>query len=224
MASRMEKYYKEDTYSKRSTRNRDLYDSIYRDTDYADINITPQSRTINIEELREMIGEKKPEREEKKVIEPINFEETKSYDLKEMMDKARETKVDDDKKRSLSNTQYNILKNLTIKKENDMDSLVDTIATKSLINEDKDLFDDLKSMDNTTVGVPSDLNEIFKQDFDATRNMDETFFTKSMKLDPQDFETINSGLEKNNKMMKIIFILIIIVIVIVLGIIICMVI
>ena len=110
-----------------------------------------------------------------------------------------------------------------IKKEEnkDLKDLIDTITTKSLINEDRDLFEDLKSLDNTSIGIPSELNDVFKENKeDFTKTMDETFFTKSMKLNPKDFDTLNSNLERNNKMMKIIFILIIIVIIIILGIII----
>lgn len=218
MNSRMEKYYKEEVLN-RSSKNKDLYKSIYEENDYEDINIAPKTRTINMNELRQMVSNKQPSRLEKKEIKPISIEEDKVYDLNETLDKAKESYEKDDKKRSLSNTQYDILKNLKVKDNgsNDLRELIDTISTKHLIDEDKDLFDDLKSLDDTTVGVPSDINGVFK---DETRKMDETFFTKSMKLDTNDFETINTGIEKNNKMMKMLFILIIILIVIVLGIII----
>lgn len=222
MNSRMEKYYKEDTVPKRSTRNQDLYDSIYDDINYTDFDINPQSRTINLEELRKLINPDDKQREIKReMIAQYNLEEdNKNYDVNEVLDKAKSTKVDDDKKRSISNTQYNILKNINLKNnsETDLKDLINTITTKNLINEDKDLFEDLKSLDNTTVGVPNDLNEIFKEDADGeTRSMDETFFTKSMKLNTKDFESINNSLEKNNKLMRIIFIMIVLVILIILG-------
>ncbi len=226
MNSRMEKYYKEDSVPKRSTRNQDLYKNINEEVDYSSIDINPQTKTINLEELRKMLDTREIRKEvvqKKDIIEEV--EDEKNYDLNYVLNQARSNKVDDDKKRSISNTQYNILKTIDLKNNPTMDlkDLIDTITTKNLVNEDKDLFDDLKSNDNTVVGVPSDLNEIFKESNDDTRVMDETFFTKSMKLDPKDFETINTSLEKNNKMMKIIFIMIIAVIIIILGIIVVMV-
>ena len=217
MNSRMEKYYKDDELPRRSTKNKKLYESIYNDTDY-EVNITPKARTIDMEELKKLISNNKKQVERRK-MESFNIEEEeKSYDLNEAIEEARNKKTNDDKKRSISNTQYDILKNLKLKKsdDDDLDDVVNTIANKDLLGEDLDLFENLKSLDDTTVGLPTE----YDIKTDKTRQMDDSFFTKSMKLAPSDFETINTGLEKNNKMMKILFILILILIIIVLGIII----
>ena len=211
MNSRMEKYYKDDDLPKRSTKNQKLYETIYNDSDYEEVSITPKARTINIEELREMINSR-PKRIERKQIEP-EIEEEKKYDLNDAIEKARQGKVIDDKKRSISNTSYDVLKGIKIKKDSDnINDVLDTISTRNLLGDDLDLFDNLKSLDDTTVGEP------IKDD--KTRQMDDSFFTKSMKLGPSDFETLNDGLEKNSKLMKIIFVLILVLIFIVLGIII----
>ena len=217
MNSRMEKYYKDDELPTRSSKNQKLYESIYDNTDY-DVNITPKARTINIDELRQMINNNKKQVERRK-IESFNIEDDeKSYDLNEAIEEARNRKVNDDRKRSISNTQYDILKNLKLKKNDsdNLDDVLDTISTKNLIGEDLDLFENLKSLDDTTVGLPTEYDIKSEQ----TRQMDDSFFTKSMKLAPTDFETINTGIEKSNKMMKILFILILVLIIIVLGIII----
>ncbi len=215
MNSRMEKYYKDDSLPKRSVKNQQLYDSIYNDSDYQEVNITPKARTINIDELRQMINGNSKKVERKQL--PTNFEEDeKKYDLSDAFEKARSTKVVDDRKRSISNTQYDILKNIKLKKtdSDDLSDVLNTLSTKNLVGDDLDLFENLESLDNTTVGLPTD--EIIK---DKTVQMDDSFFTKSMKLGPSDFETINSGIEQNSKMMKIIFILILVLIAIVFGII-----
>ncbi len=214
MNSRMEKYYKDDSLPKRSVKNQSLYDSIYSDSDYQEINVTPKAKTINIEELRKMINNS-PKVVQRKQL-PTNFEEeSESYDLSDALEKAKSNKVNDDRKRSISNTQYDILKGIKLKKDSDdLSDVLNTLSTNNLINDD--LFQSLESLDNTTVGLPTDEIESAK---DKTRQMDDSFFTKSMKLGPSDFETINSGLEQNSKMMKIIFILIVVLIVIVFGII-----
>ena len=217
MNSRMEKYYKDDDLPKRSTKNQKLYESIYEDTDYNDVNIAPKARTIDIDELKEMINNNKKQVQRRK-IESINFdEEDKNYDLNDAIEKARYNKVDDDRKRSISNTQYDILKGIKLRNNNEtLDEMLDTISTKNLLGDDLDLFENLKSLDDTTVGLPTE-QEIKKE---ATSQMDDSFFTKSMKLEADDFENINNGIEKNNKLMKIMFILILVLIIIVLGIII----
>ena len=211
MNSRMEKYYKNDDIPKRSVKNKDLYDSIYDDVNYNEINIVPKERVVDINELREIINSS-PKKVERKKVEIPTFDDD-SYDLNDALDKARNNKVDDLKRRSISNTEYDILKNVKIKKDSkSLEDLINTVSTKNLLSDDLDLFDNLKSVDNTTVGIPS------YDDIEKTK-MDDSFFTKSMKLGPSDFENINNGLEKNNKMMKMIFILIIVLIAIVLGII-----
>ena len=221
MNSRMEKYYKDEDLPKRSVKNKDLYESIYEDNDYQEVNVSPKERTIDIEELRKMIHNT-PKRVERKKIESIPLDdEDESYDLNDAIERARSNKVIDDKKRSISNTQYDILKNIKIRDANttSLDDVLDASSNKNLITEDLDLFDNLKSLDDTTVGEPTS----YDMNSEKTRTMDDSFFTKSMKLDPSDFESINSGLEQNNKMMKIIFILILVLIAIVLGIIIILV-
>lgn len=211
MNSRMEKYYKDDTLPKRSTKNQKLYESIYDEAEYDEINIAPKARTINLEELRQILNST-PKRVERRQIQP-KIEEEKVYDLNEAIEQARKGKVIDDKKRSISNTSYDVLKGIKLKKNSDnLDDLLDTISTKNLVGEDLDIFENLKSLDDTTVGIPVEDNK--------TTQMDDSFFTKSMNLGPSDFETLNDGLEKNSKMMKIIFILILVLIFIVLGIII----
>ena len=100
MASRMERYYKQDTMTKRSARNQELYKSIYEENDYSDVEIKSNTKTIDLEELKMMLDNKHIEKkDEKKVVSEINQEEEKSYDLNYILDQARSNKVVDDKKR-----------------------------------------------------------------------------------------------------------------------------
>ena len=143
MNSRMEKYYKNDDIPKRSVKNKDLYDSIYDDVNYNEINIVPKERVVDINELREIINSS-PKKIERKQVEIPTFDDD-SYDLNDALMKARDSKVDDDKRRSISNTQYDILKNVKIKKNSkSLEDLINTVTTKNLLSDDLDLFDNLK--------------------------------------------------------------------------------
>ena len=137
MKSRSEKYYDEEKkiYQSRTSRNSNLYKEISK-SEIDDFNIASNakvigenaSNSVNVDKLKEILEKNYhdiPKRREVKLVpeieeNPIEFEETKEYDINAILEKAREEKeVDYEKERlkKLRDTQYDILKNLDIEEE-----------------------------------------------------------------------------------------------------------
>lgn len=161
MASRMEKYYRQQLeVTRRSQRNQNLYREIYDLGEYSNIEaVATLDRTNEIDitkikkmlknreeykrqkEYRNLLRKEDQIKEEKK--EEIK-EEVRTYDIKEALEKLKEEKREDDAYRSLDNTNYNILKELKIKndlkkelnkeEEKELKELINTITSTSLLN------------------------------------------------------------------------------------------
>ena len=247
MASRMERYYKNKDTNKRSIRNESLYQTIYEDETYSNIEgvvATPKANEIDIEKIRELLAsrekEKQMRRPERKqvIVEPeeSNFEEEeKNYDIRDILVKAKDSRENNEEKyRSLKNTEYNILKNIKIRnkqdeqQEEELKELINTITSTSFLNKmsddelSLDMFEDLKS--NTMIGDSSSIKAILDEESEEklskTGEMDNSFFTSSLGFKEKDFEQLqdlSNSIHKNNKIMKIVLIILSIVLVIVLG-------
>lgn len=250
MPSRMERYY--DTSEKGSTRtkrNCSLYDEIYEEKEYTNVEgivKTPATNNIDIEKIKEMMrqhenSEKSRERRINRTpkIEEIIEEDTpKNYDINDVLNKAMAEKKDDNTDyHSLKNTEYNILKNLKINKQKyeeqkeDIEDIFKTITNTSMLNKmgDKelslDLLDDLKSNNNTIIESSDAIRNILKEEIqkpkeeiDDDKDMDKSFYTKSLNL-TDDLEGLEIKKEsKTNKVLLRIFLIVSIVAVIVIGI------
>ena len=187
MPSRMDRYYQSDEVSdKRTSRNHDLYKKIYEQAEYTNIEgiaSIEKTNEIDISKIQELL--KGREKKEKKVEEntiqipslsEASFDE-RNYDIREVLNKARDTKVEDDKKRSISNTEYNVLKNTKLKDrynfeedEKELKELLHTISKTGMLSklEDNDLsldlFSDLKSVDGTMIGNSSTIQNVLKEE------------------------------------------------------------
>lgn len=222
----------------RTKKNRSLYDEIYEEKEYTNVEgivKTPATDNIDIEKIKEMMqkyekGEKSREKridKYPKIEEIIEEENPKNYDIKDVLNKAIAEKKDDEVAfHSLKNTEYNILKNLKINKErkeekDDIEDIFKTITNTSMLNKmgDKelslDLLDDLKSNNNTIIESSDAIRNILKEeiknqeeDIDDDKNMDKSFYTKSMNL-TEDLEGID--LKKESKTSKVLLRIIIIV-------------
>jgi len=178
---------------------------------------------------------RRPVREETIVYEKEEYQEEKNYDIRDILNRAKTGKPEEHK--ALSNTSYDIFKELRekrkreIEKEGDTEEglkeLIDTITKTSVINqmEDRDLsldlLDDLKSSGNTSV-IPSNdsikaiLEEAkraeAKKDYANTNsNLDKSFFTTNMSFKSEDFDQlsyINKNLKRNNLLIKILLFII----------------
>lgn len=247
MNSRMNRYYKNNT-NLRSRRNKELYNDIYSSSKYTNIEgiaSIDNENEIDIEKIKEML-EKKDNyhngRERRKLSGEITEErpyikrsvtpsmEQRDYDIRDILNKAKENKVSDDKKRVLKETQYDILKELNLKsnekesvsEEEEIKEMINTITNTSLLNKmnDAQLATDLLQEltgDDTKVGELNNVKELIEEDKKNRTNMyntdDNTFFTSSLKLSKKDFET-NDSEESSGIFIKIIIVTLIIAIIV----------
>ena len=255
----MERHYELDNSSnnKRVLRNQDLYKTIYEDIEYTNVEgITSIGRTkdINISQIQDLLKsreEYKRERESDIKIDrhllEIPEEEEKNYDIKDIISRAKDERVEvDNKKRSLENEKYNILKKLDAtknktyesikdieKEEKELKELLHTLTSTAMLNKmsdndiSVDLFDDLKGKTNTvatSTSIRSVLNKAkdeYKQEEDddtQTMEIDNSFYTNSSGLKAKDFE----DLQEVSKAMRKNNILIVIVLVVLFVILLCL--
>lgn len=247
MPTRMERYYRSNSeMNRRTSRNEDLYKQIYESAEYSNIEgVTSIGSTneIDLTKLKEMLKNREDYQKEKEYrnivkketnieIPVIEEEEDRTYDIRDILNKAKNERTEDDNKdRSLKNTQYNILKNLNLKKETptypdlekenqELKELINTITSTSILNQmnDKelsfDLFGDLKSS-NTMVGNTS-IQSILESEKEKTKledtktEIDHSFFTSSLGLNEKDFQEYEDLKEEKEKKRKNILIRILI--------------
>jgi len=245
MASRMERYYKTRDASRRIVRNESLYQTIYEDETYSNIEgvvATPKANEIDIEKIRELLAShekqknqnRKTEREVVTIapdIKPFEEDEEKNYDIRDVLVKAKDSReTKDDEYRSLKNTEYNILKNIKInhkkdfEQEEELKELIHTITNTSLLNKMSDdelslnMFEDLKS--DTMIGDSSSikaiLNETKEDKLHETGEMDKSFFTSSLGFKDKDFEQLQDLSDSIHKNNKMMRIVLIILFLVVL--------
>lgn len=244
MKSRMERYYESNAPASRTEKNRALYENDYKgDYDlksysniegFAEIDRTNE---INIDKLKALLRKREEEKEletphlVKRNIESrqilFDDEEEKRHDLSEVLKEAKSERKDDDKYRSLSNTQLDILKNISLKEQNEdeeLKDLINTITNTSMLNKmaDKDLslnlLDDLKSTDDTSIVSPNDLKDAIKNQnssYESTNELskiDKSFYTSSLGFTSDDFEQlrdIQKSIKTNNRLIKfLVFVLV----------------
>ena len=253
VASRMERYYKKETQGKsRTKRNTRLYNSIYSYGKYSNIEgiaSIDNTNEIDITKVKEMLdnrekyqaerryrrltNEDKPVQELPKVQKRYKEDEERTYDIMDVLTKAREKKEPDDKERVLSKTSYDVLKNLDLKRkvnrkdyydgDDDIKEMIQTISNTSMLNklDDADLaadmFSDLKGHnEDTQVGNLNNLKEIIEENKKAPKDdkkeqtMDNSFFTSNLKLRKKDFAPYDEDDENNTSVFKTIFVTILI--------------
>lgn len=213
--------------------------------------ITSIGRTndIDISKIKDLLKsreEYKKERESIVTAEPVKDDQTKddderNYDIRDILSRAKnERQTSDDKMRSLDNEKYNILRRIDTakantyksiseieKEENELKELLQTLTSTTLIKkmDDKDLsidiFDELKSSDNTeVVGIEPSMKEIMNaskdeyqkedDDDDDKIEIDKSFYTNGFNLDAKDFEDLKEvgvTVRKNNILIIIVLIL-----------------
>ena len=232
MPSRMDRYYNNSSETgSRSRKNSSLYDDIYDGKEYSNvkgITTIEKNNEIDIDKIKDLLKEheesnnifKSVARRSVERVEYKDPQEDKNYDIMDALNKAKDNYTEDNKNRSLKDTQYNILKNINIKDtstedEESLKELINTITNTSILNKlgDKDLsldmLENLKSEDNTTVGAKG-TNDVFKTEAENNKTDDDTldksFFTSSLSFNDNDFEQLNdikSSLKKNNILISI---------------------
>ncbi|MDD2181318.1 MAG: hypothetical protein PHW32_03000 [Bacilli bacterium] len=249
----MEKYYRTNNNIKsRSIKNEGLYRTIYDMGEYtniegiASIEKTNQIDLTQIQELLRSVEQKDrvinqtpiPEKvETSNVGVALLNEEEKSYDIRDVLSKAKtergEVKSD---YRQLNNTQYNILKKIKLDEpieEQELKELIHTITNTSMLNklEDKELslnlLSSLQAGEETMIRDQEKLANVVAEENEKTENLDATieeidksFFTSSMSFSDEDFEDlkdIKKNLKKNNLSIKALTFLLIVVIISAIG-------
>jgi hypothetical protein len=247
MASRMEKYHSNASNLKsRSVKNEGLYRDIYENVQYSNIEgiaTIDKTNEIDLAKIQELLKEREQIRKKDSTVKRatpkvnVNTYDERNYDIRDILVKAKDNKVDDNKKRSLRNTQYNILKNIDIKDYKSYDeeeiekTLANTNVLKNVNDEDLclDMLSDLKSSGDTLVNNSENLKDLLKEVAEAKDkyevkneddDLDKSFYTSSLNFKEEDFEQlkdIQDSIDSNNKMIKVLFILLFLVILVGIG-------
>ncbi|MEG0794456.1 MAG: hypothetical protein RSE17_02445 [Bacilli bacterium] len=224
MDSRMSKYNEEKTASSRQNRNVDLYKEINNsvlDNFNVQSNATvlgKQDSNIDIDKIKKILDTKYNEPPKRKSIrledetidDTTNEYPTKEYDLNVILEKAKDDKEEtynEVRNKKLRDTQFDILKNLSIpevkdeNKEEDLLNLINTItineAKKKEIEEKEnaanplDILTDLKGDENTEIfdGIKEEIEKIEKTSkiLNNTTKIDDSFYTTSNLFKKKDF-------------------------------------
>lgn len=221
MPSRMSRYYGSRTSNSRSERNAELYKSLYQTaTDYSNVSMVAtleHPNEIEIDKIKQLIKDretyqkqkevsslyKKQELKEKTV--PVVEEVDKSYDIRDVLNKAKEERKNEDN--SYKKNQYDYLLNSKAytKKEppkedikEELKDIINTITNNAELNSlstkdlSLDLLGDLKS--NTIIGKESTAikkiieDEKLKEKDEDKVEVDKSFYTKSLGFSDKDFE------------------------------------
>lgn len=200
MASRMDRYYRnqKSTY-KRSERNRSLYQEIYDNSSYSNIEgiaTIEKTNEVDITKIKNMLKNREEYQKQRGFRQAIRKSETpknteqiatldeeKNYDIRDILNKAKVNKKIDNSYHSIDNTNYNILKNIKTsdsyeeEESERLKDLINTITSTSLLNKmgDKDLsldlLDDLKSDDDDTIIESKDsVKELLEQAKNEAKN------------------------------------------------------
>ena len=231
MVSRMEKYYKNTkTTLKRSEKNRKIYDNIYDDASYSNIEgiaTIDRNNEIDLAKLRNTIKNReeysrrrkfKFSDEEEDIPETTKDfveKEQKIYDIRDILNKARDKKPVSDTPRSLDNTNYNILKNLQLhneekiknrefEQEEELKELINTITNMSELNKlsDNELGLDMLNLNDDKLESSKSVQELLKQarqyqeQESKPLNLDNSFYTSSLNFSKDDFEDAQDILNK----------------------------
>ena len=242
----MERYYKKETQgNSRTKRNTRLYNSIYSYGKYSNIEgiaSIDNTNEIDITKVKKMLDNREKYQAERRYRRLTNDDKQvqdlpvmhskykedndRTYDIMDVLTKAREKKEPDDKERVLSKTSYDVLKSLDLKRnvnrrdlyDDGLDSMVQTISNTSALNKlddaslAADMFSDLQGHnENTQVGKIGDIKELIKtQQYDKKeQTMDNSFFTSDLKLKKKDFVGYGEE-EKKGSVFKTIFVTILI--------------
>ena len=223
--NRMDRYSENNEYSTRSSKNEKLYDEIYSSREYNNIEgiaeISKNSE-IDIDKLKEMLSK----REEKKyrtatipVITEKKEEQTKEYDINEVLNSAKNTSKEDNSHRSLNSLDLEFLKTLDMRENKinedskELDEFVENHKTEEVKDDDLalDMLSELKPTGNTILDTNGNLKEKIEEKInDEPKELDGTFFTTSNMFGKDDFEELDElddEIKKNNSIIKIIAVL-----------------
>lgn len=234
MESRVNKYFDgeavEATLS-RTKRNQELYSKInLDDIDIVEIKenssvLTTDAHDININQVKDMLDKKYRDDYDKKTLKidndveyvDVEYEKTREYDINQILNEAKgnntTSNYNEERLKTLRDTQYNILKNLDMQKKDVLEpadsmglmELINTITEKELTHTEVDPLDilsDLKGNDDTKI---INTDSIHSDIVENSKSSDTQEFTDSVEFknnDFDDFKDVSGG--NNNVVMFII--------------------
>lgn len=227
MASRMERYYQNNTESNtRTARNSNLYDEIYDNVQYSNVEgIAKIEKTneIDISRIKEFIKEHESQKNNsEKIIKRVVVdvpastpqEETMQYDLKQIIETAKKERPKEEKERYVHNIKYTVITD-KLKESDDIEYKSDTLMNTALLSQLGDSELSLELLDSLK-GEDSDFEQEETTKEDDKSEIDSSFYTSSMKFSREDFDeldNINKGIKKNNIWITLlVFIILVIVI------------
>lgn len=244
--SRMDRYYNNSVVTKRTSRNRELYKTIYEDSEYSNIEgiaTIENPGEIDITKIKNMLKNRNDfssNREFKSYVpkevpkyDTSLQDEDRVYDIRDILNKAKSNKATD-KYHNLDQQNIEILRELKQKSRNirptdDLDEMIDTITNTSKLNKlsdhelGLDMFEDLKSNDNTIIDGKDSIRtileeakrqELQKQEKTET-NLDRSFYTSGLSFNEEDFEQmeeLKKSVKKTNTLLRILLFIIILVV------------
>jgi len=219
MKSRMEKYYKDEDKLQRTTRNDALYEELYRERQVPRSNVTviDNINEIDITKIKAMVSGRENYRKVRKyenLVSPIDIKkediveyefdeiDDNNYDINKILENKRSNRVnrDEEKVRKITNTQYDILKSLTVQKNEEEEMSTD------FMTQEKNLKDLMNTIVNGNKIENTDLFANLKEEPSEKEN-EETFYTSSTKFDDDDFGNDAEKKENNSNVFIIIAVL-----------------
>lgn len=246
MDSRMEKYsskLNQTETTSRTSRNRQLYDDLYLNTNYTNSVVLDDSKEIDINKIKELI-QKENSIEEKKSVRPtldfyndlkeLNEEvEEKVYDINEVLKEAkskRDILEEANEKRKTNSSKYESHLDIEaelaktrkvydklLQEETELLDIMNTLSSTSAINK-KDAYKDLTTEANKFKTGTVEVQKIETAKQEIVDNNDDTteYNTNTFMFDKRDFvteESLKEHLSGTNKFIKILVFLLIIAII-----------
>lgn len=222
MKSRMDKYYDSNDIKTRTAKNQQLYRTIYEETEYSNVDgiSTLKDGKIDIDMIRKLVHRDEiiPEKKESvEVVDDVISEESKVYDIKDILSKAKDNRVMDEER--ISDTKYNILKDSNLEEDvistedmqqDDLKSMIDRISSNSK-GYTTNLLDDLKSI------YDPDMHTKIEDSIEekaVSNEIDNSFYTSKMGFKEEDFEDMQDDVEGSNLLTKILIVVLSLIIVV----------
>lgn len=248
MASRMDRYrnQKLETTGMRTKRNEHLYARVEAPLEYSSVEGVARidnTNSVDINKIKELLlREEEPKKkhhskmEKQETLEDtselvtFNQLEDKNYDIRDILNKAKDEKEEDDadKYRNLQNTGYDILKNIQVQKkpteisDQELNHVGDTTLSLSMLdnlqdNEEEEITETMSSKTirdllNEETSKEEDDDD---DDFEEQRTLDNSFFTSSLNFSEEDFNELSDELDepkkKENLIVKVLIFIIMVV-------------
>lgn len=232
LKSRLDRYENNNSVS-RVSKNQNLYDDIYSNTNYTNMVVIDDSNEIDISKIKEIIDKEKNQskrvernnfnKEEYDNLTKTNTEENKIYDINEVLKEAKSQRdiiEEANEKRKIQNYKFRenldeelsktrkVYENL-IKEEKELLNIMNTLTNVSSEDLALDMFSDLTKDENLTEvldDVSSDVNIKQIDNDDSTEYSTDTFMFNTKDFDS--IEDMKDNVKKTSIFIKILIFII----------------